>query len=405
MIRQLCIFLLAGSALALGACGSWPNVPEKGQETPANADGGEPDAGSPDAGTVDAGMAEEDGGLDAGVPMDAGVAPVSTRNGVWLTRNYVAYSSFYDPAVVNDLALRMHSQYDVGNWFVNVDRLGADGRFVAVAPHINEFLNNLAKWESENGARFRIFAWVNGATTGTSGMDLTDPLVRKMVVKECERMVSPQVDGSYVASTARPFDGVQIDFEPSGFDQVRFDALVTLMDELRAGFAEVGRPDALLSIAAHKLGTTNTYQWSAAFYYEMARHVDVLASMTYNSGSTTPEEYEAWIRDQLENVLGAVSGESFDDAKHPAPQNGVKVLFGMPAYPASAVHDPNAENVESAAIGLHQGMDALKSTDDPALELLGGGAVYLHTRGIANDSYARWDTEWWWFGHHWLQKW
>ena len=326
-------------------------------------------------------------------------------NGVWLTRNYVEYSSFYDPAVVDELADRMSTQYDVGRWFVNVDRVGADGRFIDVASRTNEFLENLADWERRRGVRFEVYAWVSGSTIGTAALDLTRPEVRAAVVEECQRLVAPSVPGSYVARTARPFDGVQLDFEPSGFDQVRFNALLELMDELRAGLAEVGRADARLSVAAHKLGTGGEYEWSPAFYYAMAPRVDVLAAMTYNSGSPDGASYQAWMGKQVASVLRAVSGRTWTDGSHPAPQRPIEVLFGLPAYPSNPNHDPGAESIAFGADGMRAALSELKEAGDPSVPFFGGAAVYLHTKGIADDGYARWDTEWWWFGHHWLQRW
>lgn len=397
------------TAALLGGCPA-PQLPDAGEpdadvhvqdagEDAGSIDGGGVDAGVPDAGAPDAGEL-----ADAGPGFDAGPMPFPD-NGVWLTRNYVKYSSFYDPAVVNDLALRMSTQYQVRNWFVNSDRTGSDGRLIEPQVHMVDFLENVHTWEKAHGYHFRIFAWVSGATTGPTAMDLTRPEIRRAVVEECQKLLSPTVPQSYVAGTTRPFDGVQIDFEPSGMDQVRFDALLQLMEELRAGLDEVGRSDALLSFAAHKLGTTNQYQWSPAFYYEMAKRVDVLASMSYNSGSTTGAEYRAWTRNQLQSVLRAVSGQAWTDGAHPPPSRPVTVLFGMPSYPPNASHEPSAENIEYGAQGLRDGINALKLTNDPSLAYLGGGAVYLHTNGINDDNYARWSTEWWWFGHYWLQRW
>jgi hypothetical protein len=177
------------------------------------------------------------------------------------------------------------------------------------------------------------------------------------------------------------------------------------MDELRAGLASVGRSDALLSIAAHKLGTSNSYFWSPSFYYQMAPHVDVLASMTYNSGSLSGADYQAWIRDETTQTLKAVSGQAWSDGSHPPPSNQVEVLFGLPAYPANANHDPASENIQYGALGMKQGMQDLANANDPSTSYLNGAAVYLTTKGVDNDGYARWSTEWFWFGRYWLERW
>ncbi len=139
--------------------------------------------------------------------------------------------------------------------------------------------------------------WINGilTTTDANFVDVGNTTKRHAIVNECRKFISTTVAGSYAAGAARAFDGVQIDFEPSGLDSTRFDNLKTLMDEIRSAFTAY--PGKLTSFAAPKYGTGNQWWWSPTFYYYMGRRVDLLAAMTYDSRLTSGTAYQDWIRD------------------------------------------------------------------------------------------------------------
>src|SRR5262249_27261193 len=159
--------------------------------------------------------------------------------------------------------------------------------------------------------------------------------------------------------------GGQIDFEPAGLDATRFDHLKALMDEIRSAFTAY--PGTLTSFTAPKYGTPNPWRWSPTFYYDMGRRGDLLAPMTYDSGLTTGPDYQHGMREQTTGILHAISGKSWNnDAQHPAPINGVKVILGFPAFPAKTQHNVKAENIKYAAPGVDAGLNLLQSTGDPS---------------------------------------
>lgn len=62
--------------------------------------------------------------------------------------------------------------------------------------------------------------------------------------------------------------------------------------------------------------------------------------------------------DQTASILRSVSGQFWNnDAGHPAPDNGVRVMLGFPAFPANAHHDSAAENIKYAAPGVDAGLN------------------------------------------------
>jgi hypothetical protein len=342
----------------------------------------------------------------------APTAPIAANvrhidNAVWLGHAYVTAQSYVDK--VSSLAQQMKDDYRVLYWFVNVGKLDGSGRIIGGAAGLSQavaFLNALNDWEATNGHRFNVLAWINGSLTASDAdcLDVSDTIKRQSVVDECEKFVSSTVAGSYVTGAARAFDGIQIDFEPSGQDATRFEHLETLMEEIRGAFTPY--PGKLTSFAAPKCGATNEWSWDPTFYYYMGRHVDFLAGMTYDTGLTSGTAYQQWMRDQTTGILRAVSGRFWNnDAEHPAPLNGVKVIIGFPAFPGSAYHDVAAEAIQYAAPGVDAGLAALESDRDPSRDYFGGAGVFLHTDGSGDDHYAKASTDWWWFGHDWLGAW
>jgi hypothetical protein len=188
-------------------------------------------------------------------------------NGVWLGHAYVTTPSYV--AQVPALADAMQQHYRVLYWFVNVGTVDSAGHLrggAAGLRHVVAFLNTLHGWETAHRYQFKVFAWMNGTLTPTAAeaLDVGDAATRQAIVQECHKFLAPTVAGSYVAGAARAFDGVQIDFEPSGLDATRFAQLTTLMEAIRHAFTAY--PGTLTSFAAPKYGTTTQWEWSPAFY-------------------------------------------------------------------------------------------------------------------------------------------
>jgi len=326
---------------------------------------------------------------------------------VWLGHAYATTQSYIDK--VPSLAHDMKEDYRVLYWFMNVGKVNRSGQIIGGATGLSKaatFLNELNRWEASHRYRFKVLAWINGTLTTTDAefIDVGDAANRRAIVNECKRLISTTLPDSYLAGAARAFDGIQIDFEPSGLDSARLDNLTALMDEIRS--AVTISPGELTSFAAPKYGTTSQWFWSPAFYYQMGRHLDLLAAMTYDTKLTSGPAYQDWIRDQTADILRSVSGQFWNnDATHPAPTNGVKIIIGFPAFPPSTVHNLQAENIKYAAPGTDAGLNILESNGDTSRSYFQGAGVFLNTDGTGRDHYADKSTDWWWFGHYWLRAW
>jgi len=227
----------------------------------------------------------------------------------------------------------------------------------------------------------------NGDTTKT---DLTSVAVRTTLAAECHKLVSTTFAGSYIAGAARAFDGLVLDFEPSGLDAARFDALVALTDAIRPALTvqqHVGH-------AAHQLGDASAYKWAAPLYARMAGHADFLVDMAYDTGLTGAADYQRFVHDQVISTLAAV------DAGPPVA--GFRLFLAVPAYPAGKYHDRSVENVGVALAGAIAALTELDKTLAPSAGWFRGIATFLHTDGSGNDGYAGWSTDWATIAHVWL---
>lgn len=332
----------------------------------------------------------------------ARAAESGTSNAVWLGHAFVTTDSVVR-SVPRTASFLTENKVDY--WFVNIGRLNREGRLPNGGnsfPRVREFLAAVQAWERANNHPVKVLAWLNGNIDNTDDqyINVGDANVRAAMLDECRKLIDPATNGSYIAGSTRAFDGVQFDLEPAGADDSLFAGLRLLMDGLRQAIG----PGKLTSFAANKLGTGGRYWWSPTYYHYMARRVDLLCAMTYDSGIKNPEEYRAWMAAQTKDILNAVSGATWkNDEQHPAPKNGVQVLIGFPAFPPNQWHDPLVETTRAAAQGARDALQDLSRNSDPSFRFFGGSALYLYTDGSGLDNYSG-PREWAAFQEEWLGR-
>ncbi|MFF9067288.1 hypothetical protein ACF09E_18230 [Streptomyces sp. NPDC014891] len=158
-----------------------------------------------------------------------------------------------------------------------------------------------------------------------------------------------------VVSSARQildvgFDGVHFDLEPLLSDDADY---LSLLDDL----GEVTRPrKAQLSIAAHQIDplpglhsangllTGREKWWSQKFFGQVARRVDQIAVMSYDTWMPLESLYGGYVAQQTSLAL-EVTPESTD------------LLMGLPFFHEDDLgHHENAETVEAAVRGVRLGL-------------------------------------------------
>jgi hypothetical protein len=238
-------------------------------------------------------------------------------------------------------------------------------------------------------------------------LDLENPAVRARIVTECQRYVSANVPGSYVAGSARAFDGVVLDLEPAG-DPAFLASLKILLAEIRASFDGMGLRNKKIGFAAPQYTDRVPKPnggWNASDYYYMARYLNYVVAMTYDSGLQDESKYRPWLSDQTTHIVQAVSGAAWNfDMTHPRPTNGVRVLVGLPGYHTiTKAHNPDVENVVHGAAGVLDGLSLLALLKDRvSLGHFQGVTMYAHDGGASDSIFARYDRDWVWWQKYWL---
>jgi len=132
--------------------------------------------------------------------------------------------------------------------------------------------------------------------------------------------------------------GVQVNIEPMPTGDAHF---LELLDELREGMPS-GK---IISVAAYPPPTLfhrfPEVHWDEEYFREVAKRVDQVVPMMYDTAITFPKFYQNLMKDWTSEVL-EWSGDT-------------QVLLGVPAYDDAGVgyHSPEVENISNALLGIH----------------------------------------------------
>ncbi len=336
--------------------------------------------------------------------------PVNRQNATFLSRRFI--SDTKNAALLTaDFVTRSQSAFDVQLLFPNGGLLGSTGNLDHAPFAAAIFLQQVQAQEGKGGPPFRLLPYLNGYSLQDSAhpanlrVDIGDPAVRANIVAECGRYVSPKVSGSYVAGSSRVFDGVLLDIEPAG-DPAFLASLKLLFNEIRASFDGMGLKGKTIGFSAPQFTTRipkPNWGWDSTDYYSLARNVNYLIAMTYDSSLQNDQLFQEWMSAEAIGIMDSVSGAAWkNDPFHPAPNNGVKVFFGLPGFhTATKAHNPNVENIALAAPALRAGLTQVQKKSPSAIRYFGGAAMFAHDGGDPTSIYARYDSDWMW----WKQKW
>ncbi|WP_328357569.1 hypothetical protein OG800_18995 [Streptomyces sp. NBC_00445] len=210
----------------------------------------------------------------------------------------------------------------------------------------------------------RVQAWLGDvlATESPDGMRLERPETRAAVV------------GSTRQILAAGFDGVHFDLEPLHSDDGDY---LTLLDALHRVTSAQNAP---LSVAAHQIdplpgfhsfwGTTTGHPkwWSQKFFGQVARRVDQIAVMSYDTMQPLESTYGGYVAQQTSLAL-EVTPPTTD------------LLMGLPFFHENRFgHWAHAETVPAAVRGVRLG---LSRTDADRRNF--GVALYVDFAATADD--------------------
>ncbi|WP_421107830.1 hypothetical protein [Streptomyces sp. NEAU-S77] len=186
----------------------------------------------------------------------------------------------------------------------------------------------------------RVQAWLGDvlATEGPTGLRLTDPRSRAHVVRSARQVLDTG------------FDGVHFDLEPLHSGDRDY---LTLLDDLRALTRARRAP---LSVAAHQIDPLPALHsvagfffnhpkwWSQSFFGQVARRVDQIAVMSYDTSMPLESLYGGYVAQQTELALEATPP-------------GTDLLMGLPGYHTNNWgHHAWAETVTAAVRGTRLGL-------------------------------------------------
>lgn len=336
----------------------------------------------------------------------------SQQNASFLSRRFLTDTK-NAAALTDDFLPKADHLYKVQLLFPNGGLLDSTGTLDHAPFAAKVFLDHVSAHEKTTGVAFKLMPYLNGyslqdtAHAANLRLDLNDPVVRSHIVVECGRYVSASVPGSYVTGP-RVFDGIVLDIEPAG-DPAFFASLKTLVAEIRASFDGMGLRSKTLGVAAPQYTARvpkPNWGWDSSDYYYIARYVNYVIAMTYDSGLKDGPAYQSWITEETTRILQGVSGATWNfDSAHPKPVNGVKVLIGLPGfYTVSKAHNPEAENVVYGAAGLKKGLSLLQEKDRVSLGFIEGATMYTHDGGAPDSIYARYDKDWSWWKQYWIGR-
>ena len=250
-----------------------------------------------------------------------------------------------------------HGWLGADEWFHDNDKVGQIPKF-RDADRIRE----LAQLCKQNGIR-DVFPHLCPAS-GTGDLPpMNDTQVKRFLVEFAGIRVIPWIGGPSGASvdhsnpawrarfvaqtrdllTRYPgFHGVQLNVEPMTSGDRDF---LLLLEELHSALP-AGK---LLSIAAYPPPTRwqplPDVHWEEPYFREVARRVDHLAVMMYDTALRVPKIYQRLMADWTEEVL------LWSESK--------PVLLGVPTYDDAQTeyHRPDVENLTNALLGIHAGLE------------------------------------------------
>ena len=335
------------------------------------------------------------------------------RNGAFLSRRFLS-DAVRGRALIDEFLPRAAGDLKTLLLVPNGGLLKSDGTLDHPSAGAIGFLERAAAFEKSSSARLTLMPYINGYSPQNTGrpadarVDPGNPQVRAGIVAECLRYLSASVPGSYVRGSHRVFDGIVLDIEPAG-DAGLVAVLKTLLMELRSALSAAGLERAKIGFAAPQLTDRvprPDWGWSASDYHYMARHLDYVFAMTYDSSTRTPAAYADWLERQTGQILQAVSGANWRfDPAHPSPRHGVRVLIGLPAfYAVTRAHDPEFENIATGGAALHVALARLAAADPVSADYFLGAFIYAHDGGAADSPYARYERDWRWWQEDWLHR-
>ncbi|WP_132125653.1 hypothetical protein [Actinocrispum wychmicini] len=255
-------------------------------------------------------------------------------------------------------------QAGIRDLYVHAGPLADDG---SLDPSLRPTANRLIESVHRAAPTVRVQAWL-GNVVAADRLRLDDPATRTRVLDSATRVLA---DG---------FDGIHYDFEPVAEGSRGF------LDVLTGTRALTRARNAVLSVATNQLEPIpgahipgqvlfgRPHWWSVDYFGQVARAVDQIAIMTYDTGIPTEGAYSGYFSVQTRLAVRVVPAD-------------VDLVLGIPAYHEIEAMHTSAETVAPALRGLR-----LALGDDPPGRAV-GAALYVDVTAT-DDDWAQYFAGW-----------
>lgn len=260
-------------------------------------------------------------------------------NGIWLQHGWLGddgwfqrngkkdrIPEFRSPEAIRGLAQRLAAHH-VTDLFPHLCPTSTDGRLPPCDPEqVDRFVREMAG--------LRVMPWIGGAYPVQAFP--SDPAWRATFALSTADLLC-----------AHPgLAGVHLNIEPCRSGNPEY---LALLDQIRAALP----PGKVLSVAAYPPPTVwqpaSGVHWDETYFRAVARRVDQLAVMMYDTGLREPDRYRGLMCDWTRACI------DWAGTTH--------VLLGVPTYddPGVAYHHAEVENLANSLLGIHQGLGAYRS--------------------------------------------
>jgi hypothetical protein len=248
--------------------------------------------------------------------------------------------------------------------FVYVSYLKPTGEFNPTYDHAREFVTAL----KQTAPQIEVQGWlgvpvkVPPDTPVASGyVDLSDPAIQRTIA-----------DFSHMVVQDLGFDGVHLDPEPILLGNTD---LLAILEKTRSIIGS----DAHLSISAREITPllpeadlifNRWFTWRGDYYREIAKRVDQIAVMAYDSHMPTEWLYEQWLRHQVVALSSSLKDMT------------AQIYLGVPTLEEkTSSHDPAVENMVSGLRGTLSGLN----DSDTQPDKITGVAIYPYWETTADE--------------------
>lgn len=295
-----------------------------------------------------------------------------SNNGIWLQHGWLGHDSWFvendrtdrfprfrSAAKIRELASTLRRNH-IKDVFPHLCPTRPSGEIMLVDDKQTElFLSELRG--------FRVLPWIGGVMNADVTPDL--PQRRQVFVRSIAALLRKHPRLAGVHLNVEPW--------PSGNN-----GMLILLDEIRAAIP-TGK---ILSVAAYPPPTHwhpfPEVHWEKAYFKEVAKRVDQMAVMMYDTALKDGKLYQHLMRSWTNQVIDWTT--TLDNHKSPA------ILLGVPTYDDAGVgyHNPNVEDIGNSLMGIHSGLISYRTLPS-------------HYQGVA--VYCEWETtdsEWRYWREH-----